>query len=91
MSDRRWLPRTTCHVIARDPVHRVGRLVIDVAHPDAGAVSLIDAVDEEVGKERVGVDRLGGSHCQQHGFEVGEMHDFGPRSFPQRMVGFATT
>lgn len=69
--------RTTCHVIAGNAMDRVRRLVIDIAHADASAVSLIDAIDKEVGETSVCVDGLSGSNGQQNRFEVGEMHDFG--------------
>lgn len=57
-------------------MNRVSRFVIDVAHADASAVSLIDAIDVEVGEASVRVDRLGRSNCQQNRFDVGEVHDF---------------
>lgn len=74
---RRSTERTTCHVITGNAVDRVRRLVIDIAHADASAVSLIDAIDKEVGETSVCVDRLSGSNAQQKRFEDGEMHDFG--------------
>lgn len=60
------MERTTCHVIARNIVDRVSGLAIDVAHTDASAVSLVDAIDVEVGESGVCVDRLGRSNCQYH-------------------------
>lgn len=70
-------------------MNRVSRFVIDIAHADASAVSLIDAIDVEVGEASVRVDHLGRSNCQQNRFDVGEVHDFG-RGYSEK-VGFAVT
>lgn len=66
---------TACHVIASNALNRVCRLGIDVAHTDAGAVSLIDIIDEKVGEASVSVDDLSSCYCQQYAHDIGKIHD----------------
>lgn len=54
---------TTGHVVTRNSFDGVGRLVDNLAHPDAGANPLIGAIDVEVGEERVGMNDLRGGYC----------------------------
>lgn len=48
--------------------------VDDIAHPHAGRISLVDAVDIEVGKGCVRVDDLRRGGGQHYTFDVGETH-----------------
>lgn len=66
---------TACHVLTSYALNWVSRLGIDVAHTDAGAVSLVDIIDEKVGEASVSVDDLSGCYCQQYALDIGKMHD----------------
>ena len=65
---------TTCHIRASDATDWEGRFLHVVAHADSSTISLVNAIDEEVGESRVSASKPSSNSCEKNYFDMGHMH-----------------
>lgn len=65
---------TASHVIALNSMDGICGLVDDIAHPNAGRISLVDAVHIEVGEGSVRGDHLRSGGGQHYSFDIVKTH-----------------
>lgn len=55
---------TTSHIRASNAAERVGCLLVVIAHADSSAITLVDAINEEVSERGMSASKLGNSSCE---------------------------
>ena len=55
-------------------MNRIGSVLIDVAHSNAGTIALRSPIDKEVGKGSMCIGHLGSGYCQQYTIESRATH-----------------